>query len=128
MSVNKPDALKALKLIKMPEPRKVADRIAPKKSGPASKGSDAKFVGTDVAAKRDRLLSKKMGAGVVGRSLVARSGAQKGSKPISKAQAVARIYDAADSETKRDILKHAVSTALQNTPNNFSEGGNEVKA
>jgi len=120
MSLKSSEALKALKLIKMPKPQSVADRIAPKKAGKVSEGSKAEFAGTDVAKQRDHLISKRMGAGVVGRSLVARAGVKKESKPASKAQAVARIYDAADDVTKRDILKHAVGTALKNTDTNFS--------
>jgi hypothetical protein len=114
-------ALEALKLIKMPKPQSVAGKVASKGPEKPSSGDRARFIGTDVANKRNHLISKGMGAGVVGRSVVARSADKGESKQLSKARSVLRVYDAADPATKREILKCAVGTALKNTPNNFRE-------
>jgi len=127
MSLNKTDTLKALKLIKMPKPQSVADRVAPKKTEKASEGGRGQFVGTDVAKKRDHLISKRMGAGVVGRSLVARAGGQPKKKTISKARAVFKVWEAASPEDKPAILAAALRAGLsKDVLSGFSESGNEI--
>lgn len=126
MSLNKADTLKALKLIKMPKPQSVADRVASKKSEKASGGNEARFMGTDIAKKRDHLISKRMGAGVVGRSVVARVAGQPKKKTISKARAVFKVWEAASPEDKPAILAAALRAGLsRDVLEGFSESGNE---
>lgn len=125
MSIKASDAVRALKLIKMPAPKakEALAKVVPQNVGKAAKGD--KFV-ANVQSDFNRVATKSVGAGAVGRSVVARAGTQ--GKPESKARSVVRVYDALDSKGKIDVLVAAVRTGLGNTDNNFSDGGNTVKA
>lgn len=117
-------AMEALKLIKMPaqKAKAVFERVATDKVKPSGDGFDR----TGQRGQFNRVATKSVSASAVGRSLVARSSVPKESKPLSKAGSVMRAYDAADPATKREILKHAVSTAYANTETNFSKDGDKV--
>jgi hypothetical protein len=108
--VKKTEVLETLKLIRMPAPeaRAVIERVASQEVGKAGDGFDR----TDARRQFNKVATKSVGAGAVSRSLVARSTIKKESKPVSKAQAVVRVYDAADPKDKPEILAAALRAGL----------------